>query len=191
MSGFTLASVVMVVALLVATPVSASTITFQAAMSGVNEVPPNLSAASGFVTVTLNDVAHTLTVDLTFSGLTNIASAGHIHCCAVPGVNAIVAVPFTGLPAALSGTYQNTFLLTDPNSYNPAFITANGGTPASAEAALIAAMMLGQTYANIHDSPNFPGGEIRGQLAITAVPEPATLSLLTVGLAALVARKRR
>jgi len=189
MSRISLAGVLMVLALLVAAPVSASTITFQASMRGLNEVPPNGSTATGFTTVVLDTVLHTLSVNLSFSGLTNIASAGHIHCCAGPGVNAIVAVPYTGLPSALSGTYTNTFLLTDANSYNPAFITANGGTVASAEAALVAAMILGNTYSNIHDAPNFGGGEIRGQLA--AVPEPATLTLLGLGLAALVARKRR
>jgi hypothetical protein len=179
----------MLLVLGVAAPVSASTITFQAVMSGLNEVPANASTASGFVTVTLNDVLNTLTVSLTFSGLTNTASAGHIHCCTPAGVNAIVAVPFTGLPAALSGSYFQTFDLTSAASYNGAFITANGGTVASAETALIAAMNAGNTYANIHDSPNFNGGEIRGQLA--AVPEPATLTLVGLGIAALLARRRR
>jgi hypothetical protein len=188
MSRFTLPAGLVVLALGVGAPASASTITFQAVMSGLNEVPSNASTASGFVTVTLDNVLNSLTVSLTFSGLTNTATAGHIHCCAPAGVNAIVAVPFTGLPAALSGTYFQTFDLTSSGSYNSAFITANGGTVALAEAALIAAMNTGQTYANIHDSPNFPGGEIRGQLA--AVPEPATLTLVALGLAALRARRR-
>jgi len=43
------------------------------------------------------------------------------------------------------------------------------GTLAQAEAALIAGIIGGQTYFNIHTS-NFTGGEIRGQL--TAVPGP-------------------
>jgi hypothetical protein len=186
MSRLTLSAGLMVLALGVALPASATSIPYQAVLSGLNEVPSNASTATGFATVTLS--GDSLKVDLSFSGLTNTASAGHIHCCAPVGVVAIVAVPFTGLPAALSGTYSNTFDLTLASSYNAAFITANGGTPASAEAALIAALNSGNAYANIHDSPNFPNGEIRGQLL--AVPEPATLTLIGLGLAALLARKR-
>ena len=55
------------------------------------------------------------------------------------------------------------------SSYNPAFITAHGGTAATAEAALIAGMLGGQSYLNIHTTGN-PTGEIRGQLP--AVPGP-------------------
>src|SRR5436309_2390804 len=67
-------------------------------------------------------------------------------------------------------------------------LTASGGTAAGAEAALIAGMLSGQTYANIHDV-NFPGGEIRGQLQV--VPEPGTMLLLIAGLVPLFACYRR
>ena len=164
--------------------VSAQGAVFTAALTGLQEVPANASTATGFVTVTL--LGDSLTVDLTFSGLTNIASAGHIHCCTAPGTNAIVAVPFTGLPAALSGAYSNTFDLTLAATYNAAFITANGGTAASAEAAFIAGLNSFKTYANIHDSPNFAGGEIRGNL----VPEPSTSLLLITGLLGVAAAQK-
>ncbi len=68
--------------------------------------------------------------------------------------------------------------LTAAGSYNPAFITNNGGTVANAEAVLIAGLLAGNTYLNIHTTA-FPGGEIRGQLR---VPEPASLLLLASGL---------
>lgn len=71
-----------------------------------------------------------------------------------------------------------TFELTIASTYNPAFITAHGGTVSGAMAAFIAGLNSGQTYFNIHTS-QFPGGEIRGQL--NAVPEPASLLLLTTG----------
>jgi hypothetical protein len=74
-----------------------------------------------------------------------------------------------------SGTYDHTFDLTLASSYNPAFVTAEGGTIAGAEAALVAGIEAGETYLNVH-STNFPNGEIRGFLV--AAPEPASLVLL-------------
>jgi hypothetical protein len=71
------------------------------------------------------------------------------------------------------------FDMTQASTWNAAFVTAQGGTPAGAEAALVAGAAAGEAYLNIH-STVVPGGEIRGFLVAT--PEPGTLSFAFVSL---------
>jgi hypothetical protein len=136
--------------------------------------------------VVLDPTAQTIQIIAGFFGLTTPDTAAHIHCCAPLGTNAGVAttVPaFPGFPlGGTSGSFTSAvFDLTQPTIYNPAFVTLQGGLT-QAEAALIAGILNGTTYLNIH-TVNFPGGEIRGQLE--AVPEPATLLLLGTTMAGL------
>jgi hypothetical protein len=70
------------------------------------------------------------------------------------------------------------FDLTQASTYNPAFVTAQGGTIAAAEATLVAGLLAGNAYLNIH-TMMFPNGEIRGFLS--AVPEPATWAMMLLG----------
>lgn len=130
-------------------------------------LPPPGSSATGTATFTWDVAANTMRVDVTFVGLTTPDTAAHIHCCvASPGNTGVATtVPtFTGFPSGVtSGTYSHTFDMLDPASYNPAFVAANGGTAASAEAALLTGIEAGQAYLNIHTT-QFPAGEIRGFL---------------------------
>jgi hypothetical protein len=159
-------------------PPIAASLAFTASLTQALEVPPTGSPATGSATVLVNQAASTLGVHVTFSGLTSGTIMAHIHCClATPsqtGVNVGVAttVPaFPGFPLGVtSGTYDNVLDLTLASSYNPAFITAQGGTVAGAEAALIRGIENGETYLNIHTT-NFPGGEIRNFLT----PSPAAV----------------
>jgi hypothetical protein len=183
-------------AILGASPVYASPVFYHAILDGPSESPANASPGIGSADVTFDGVAHTLAVSFSFSGLTGTTTASHIHCCtALPGAGtAGVATQtpfFVGFPIGVtSGAYSNTFDLMLASSWNPAFITAHGGTPASAEAALGAGLIAGEAYLNIH-STVFGGGEIRGFLA--PIPEPETYAMLLAGLGLLgfMARRRR
>lgn len=167
---------------------------YQAALDGPSESPANASPATGFTFVDYDNVAHTLTVQSTFSGLTGTSTASHIHAATTLPFTSTAGVAtqtpsFSTFPLGVtSGAMPATsYDLTLASSWNGAFITANGGTPATAEVALASAMSTGRAYLNIHSS-TFGGGEIRGFL-IPVVPEPSTLALASLGLVAL--RRRR
>jgi hypothetical protein len=172
----------------------ADQVVLTATLTGAQEVPPSGSPGIGSALVTFDTVTNLLTVNVSFAGLVSPTIASHIHCCTPPGANALVATPvptFPGFPLGVTtGTYLQTFDMSLASSYNPAFITAHGGTVAGAQAAFVAGLLSGQTYLNIHTT-QFPGGEIRGQLQ--PVPEPATMLLLATGIfgAAGTLRKRR
>jgi hypothetical protein len=150
-----------------------------------------VSPGTGSGTVDYDSTAHTLALSVTFSGLVGTTTASHIH--------APTATPFTGTAGVAtttpsfalfplgvsSGSFANTLDLTLASSFNPSYVTANGGTPATAEAALAAAMAAGRSYWNIHSS-FAPGGEINGFL--TPVPEPNTVALAGLGAVVVAAR---
>jgi CHRD domain/PEP-CTERM motif len=149
-------------------PANAALIEFAATMTGSQEVPPTPSAGTGLSMVQLNDVADTITVNTSFSGLTSPATLAHIHGPAPVGADAPVLFPFTGVPNATSGTIPTqAFTLTTTQ---------------------IGQLEAGLFYVNVH-TPNFPTGEIRGQLL--RVPEPTTLGLLGLGLAGAAIMLRR
>jgi hypothetical protein len=187
----------MFVALLLSTTLGfAVPITFTADLAGPNEVPPTTSPGTGNAVITFDLATHTLEVNAIFSGLVSYTTASHIHCCTlVAGVgNAGVAtqVPtFVGFPLGVtSGTYSHTFDTSLTNSWNPAFIIANGGSTATAENTFAAGLLSGTAYFNIH-TQMFPGGEIRGSLVATSVPEPATIALFGLGLLGFAASHKR
>ena len=190
-SGLTAFAIVLAAA---AQTSNAATLSYDAILNGASESPPNTSLGTGLADVDYNNIAHTLHVHVTFSGLSGNTTASHIHSpTAVPGTGtagvATTTPTFANFPLGVtSGTYDNTLDLTSASSWNPAFITANGGTPAGAESALAAGLAGGEAYLNIHTTV-VPGGEIRGFLV--PIPEPGTLALFSSGaVGALLFRRR-
>jgi hypothetical protein len=145
--------------------VSAQT-TFEAYLDGLQEVGPNASPATGFGTVVLSADQSMITVDESWSGLTAAATASHIHGPAGYGTNAPVLFPFSGVPAATSGSIPEQSFAITPTQ--------------------VGYLFSGLLYFNVHTS-TYPGGEIRGQILM--VPEPGMMALGGLGLAAVVYRR--
>src|SRR5215469_10028157 len=152
----------------IALPAQAALIDFTASLDGAQQVPPAASTGTGSGSVVLDTVADTITVNLSFQGLTGPALAAHIHGPGAVGTNASILFPFMNVPNATSGSIpQQTFSITPSQ---------------------ISDLEAGLYYMNVH-TPNFPLGEIRGQLE--QVPEPATMALLAAGVLGLSAARRK
>lgn len=171
--------VVLAMAALAYATAGAAPVSYIAILDGPSESPPNASPGTGNAAVDVDLVAHTMHVHVDFTGLVDVTTASHIHAPTTTPNTGTAGVAtttpyFAGFPIGVTaGTYDNTLDMTLTTSYNPSYITANGGTTASAEAALAAAIAAGKAYVNVH-THTFPGGEIRGFLMPGATPARKT-----------------
>jgi hypothetical protein len=120
-----------------------------AKLTGAQEVPPVATTATGTAAIRLNETRTALTYDITVNGLSGPIILAHFHN-APTGVNGgvvkTITASFTGSTA--TGVWRNT----DAEPLTPA---------------LVAEIMAGNIYVNVHTALN-GGGEIRGQLDVKA-----------------------
>ncbi|MCA9232049.1 MAG: CHRD domain-containing protein [Planctomycetales bacterium] len=123
---------------------------------------------TGTISGTFDDVSKLLDYQLTWQDLSGPATNMHFHLGA-PGVSGGVQLPI-------------------PSPFTSPKIVSGVALSATQESNLLA----GNWYVNVHTSA-FTGGEIRGQVNVSQIPEPATAGLAAAacfGIAALVRRRR-
>ena len=156
-------------------------------IDGSQETTPTGSSAYGSASFTLDDQTWLLTGSMTTTGLPFLNGAGgtnvtgaHIHAPGPAGVNGPVV--FNLLTNAIGGT---------PIQAGNVTIYAWSGTLGGDTASILANLIAGDAYINVH-SVAFPGGEIRGQIECNGVvPEPASIAALSIGALALIRRRRK
>lgn len=142
-------------------PAMAAMITATASLDGSQEVPPNASPASGTATFTFDDVTGAYdfvldVVDLDAFAI-NASVAGGIHIHEAPaGSNGPIVIPVADDRTSLIVPEFGVFTFAAEGVVDDVDQIRN-------------ALLAGNLYINVH-TEEFPGGEIRGQLAVVPVP---------------------
>lgn len=158
--------IVLVAVLVVAVALAAASSTgagqetsFVAQLAGRQEVPPVATNAQGRAVFQLNGSGTALTYRLTVSNITNVTMA-HIHLGARGQNGPVVVTLFPG--PTMTGRRDGTLAAGTITS-----ASLSGPLAGQQLRALIRRMRDGGAYVNVHTTAH-PGGEIRGQIEVTA-----------------------
>ena len=114
---------------------------FSTQMTGMNQVPPVATPATGHVDAVLDKKTRLLRWKLSYTGLSGPATAIHFHGPALIGLNSKIALPMTG---AVNSPLEGKATL----------------TPAQMDD-----LLAGTWYVNVQTAAH-PDGEIRGQIIL-------------------------
>lgn len=165
----------------------AGVITARAPVDGGQQVPAGSSPVSGQADLTFDSENGTYSFELVLAGITltditfpdgkglAFGASGPVHLHNAPqGANGLIVAPSAN-PALYSETGDGFRL----RAFGPLESLLTGIT----SEVFLNQLALRRIYVNVHSFPNFPGGEVRGQLVV--IPEPDSLTLLGFGLAVL------
>jgi hypothetical protein len=161
-------------------PALGATVLATAELDGLQEVPANDSTATGAAAFTFDEATGDYTFTLSVVGIdafeinADVAGGIHIHEAA-PGFNG---------PIVINTAEDRVDLIV--SDFGEFVFVAEGTV--SAPASIFEALAAGNLYVNVH-TEEFPGGEIRGQLAI--VPVPGALLLFGSAFTGLITVSRR
>jgi hypothetical protein len=136
-------------------PAAAQTLT--ATLNAAEETPSFLTGAVGTIEVSIDQLNQELTVHLSVFNLPAGTTAGHIHI-GPKGIAGPVVINFP-IPAGRTDDLSLAFRV------GPRDFVARPEIGINTMADAIQAILLGNSYANVHTTAH-PAGEIRGQLEL-------------------------